>query len=87
MQKYLNDFNRLQVYATMTAHYLMNIILNGMTFRLGQARAYYEYLCSDLSKSQERLLHIYFITIQFHRKEQDNNSKCLKKKHALEEQA
>ena len=50
VQKYLNDIDRLNVYAKMTDHHLINIILNGITPRLCQAMADYEDLRSDPSK-------------------------------------
>ena len=40
VQKYLNDIDRLNVYAKMTDHHLINIILNGITPHLCQAMAY-----------------------------------------------
>ena len=40
VQKYLNDIDRLNVYAKMTHYHLINIILNGITPRLRQAMAH-----------------------------------------------
>ena len=85
MQKYLNDIDRLNVYAKMTDHHLINIILNGITPRLYQAMAHYKDLLSDPSKWKEKLLHIDFITSEFQKKEQDNRSKGQGKKHSLDE--
>ena len=50
VQKYLNYIDRLNVYAKITDHYLINIILNGIRPRLRQAMAHYEDLRFDLSK-------------------------------------
>ena len=50
VQKYLNDIDRLNVYAKMTDPHLINIILNGTTSRLRQAMAHYEDLRSDPAK-------------------------------------
>ena len=49
VQKYLNDINRLNVYAKMTDHHLINIILNSITPRLRQAMVHYKDLRSDPS--------------------------------------
>ena len=65
VQKYLNNIDRLNVYAKMTDHYLINIILDGITPRLCQAMARYENLRSDPSKWKEKLLHMDFITTEF----------------------
>ena len=73
--KYLNDIDRLNVYAKMTDHHLINIILNGITPCLRQAIAHYEDLHSDPFKWKEKILHMDFITTEFHKKEQDNRSK------------
>ena len=73
-QKYLNDINRLNVHAKMTNHYLINIILNSISFRLWQAIAPYKDLLSDPSKRKEQLLHMYYITSKFKKKEQDNRN-------------
>ena len=75
VQKNLNDIDCLNVYAKMTDHHLINIILNGITPRLRQAMALYEDLCSDPSKWKDKLLHMDFITTEFQKKEQDNRSK------------
>ena len=50
VQKYMNNIDRLNVYAKMTDHHLINIILNGITPRLRQAIAHYKDLHSDPSK-------------------------------------
>ena len=42
--------------------------------------------CSDLSKWMEELLHMDFITTEFQKKEQHNQSKCYSKKRGLEHQ-
>ena len=86
MQKYLNDINRLNIYAKMTDYHLINIILNGMTPRLHQAIAHCEDLHSDPSKWTEKLLHMDFITTKFEKKEQENRSKGQGKKRGLEGQ-
>ena len=57
--------DRLNVYAKMTHHYLINIFLNGITPRLHQAMAHYEDLRSDASKWKEKLLHTDFIPTEF----------------------
>ena len=85
VQKYLNDIDRLNVYAKMTDHHLINIILNGITSRLRQAMAHYEDLRSDPSKWKEKPLHTNFITTEFQKKEQDNRSKDQGKKRSLDE--
>ena len=85
VQKYLNDIDRLNVYAKMTDHHLINIILNGITSCLRQAMVHYEDLGSDLSKWKEKLLHMDFITKEFQKKEQDNRSKGQGKKCSLDE--
>ena len=86
VQKYLNDINRLNVYAKMTDNHLINIILNGIIPRLCQAIACYENLHSNLSKWKEKLLYMDFITTEFQKKEQDNRSKGQGKKRNLHEQ-
>ena len=73
------------MYAKMTDHYLINIILNGITLLLRQAMAHYEDLRSDPSKWKEKLLHMDFITTEFYKKEQDNRSKGQGKKCGLDE--
>ena len=85
VQKYLNDIDRFNIYAKMTDHHLVNIILNGITPRLRQAMAHYEDLRSDPSKCKEKLLHMDFITTEFQKKEQDNKSKGQGKKRGLDE--
>ena len=75
VQKYLNNIDRLNVFAEMTNHHLVNIIWNGITPRLRQAIAHYEDLRSDPSKCKKKLLQMDFITTKFHKKEQDNRSK------------
>ena len=85
VQKYLNKIDGLNVYAKMTDHHLINIILNSITPHLHQAMAHYEDLCSDLSKWQEKLLHMVFITTEFQKKEQDNRSNGQGKKRRLNE--
>ena len=47
VQKYLNHIDRLNVYAKMTDHHLLNIILKDITPRLCQAMTHYEHLHSD----------------------------------------
>jgi len=44
VQKYLNDIDRLNVYANMTDHHIINIVLNGIPPRLRLAMAHYENL-------------------------------------------
>ena len=85
MQKYLKGIDRLNVYAKMTDHHLIDIILNGITPRLCQAMTHYEDLRSDPSKWKEKLLHMDFITTKFQKKEQDNRSKGQGKKRGLDE--
>ena len=85
VQKYLNDIDRLNVYAKMTDHHLINIILNGITPCLRQAMGHYENLRSDPSKWKEKLLHMDFITTKFQKKEQDNKSTGQGKKRGLDE--
>ena len=85
MQKYLNDMDRLNVYAKMTDHHLINIILMGITPRLRQAMAPYKDLRSDPYKWKEKLLHMDFITTEFQKKKQDNRSKGQGKKGGLDE--
>ena len=53
----------------MTDHYLINIILNGITPRLRQAMAHYKVLPYDPYKWKEKLLHMDFITTEFQKKE------------------
>ena len=69
VQKYLNDIDRLNVYAKITDHHLINIILNGFTSRFRQSRAHYKDLPSDPSRWKEKLLHMDFITTDFQKKE------------------
>ena len=69
----------------MTTHHLINIILNYITPCLHQAMAHYEDLRSDPSKWKEKLRQLDFITTEFQKKEQDNRSKCERKKRSLEE--
>ena len=85
VQKYLNDIYRLNVYAKMTDHHHINIILNSITPRLRQAMANYEDLRSDPSKWKEKVLHMDFITTEFQKKEQNNRSKSQGKKRGLDE--
>ena len=85
VQKYLNDIDRLNVYAKMTDHHLINIIVNGITSYLRQAMAHYEDLRSDPSKWTEKLLHVDFIATEFQKKEQDNRSNSQGKKRSLDE--
>ena len=85
MQKYVNDIDRLNIYAKMTDHHLINIILNSITPCLRQAIAHYEDLHSDPSKWKEKLLHMDFITTKFQKKEQDNRSKGQGRKRGLDE--
>ena len=84
VQTYLNDIDRLNVYAKMTNHQLINIIWNGITSRLRQAMAHYEDLHSDLYKCKEKLLHMDFITTEFQKKKEDNRSKGQGKKRGLD---
>ena len=84
VQKYLNDMDRLKVYAKMTDHHLINIILKSITTRLHQAMALYEDLFADLSKWKEKVLHMDFITTEFQKKKQDNKSKDYGKKRGLD---
>ena len=84
VQKYLNNINRLNVYAKMTDYNLINMILNDITTRLCQAMGHYDDLCSDPSKWKEKLLHMDFITTEYQRKEQDNRSKGQGKKRGLD---
>ena len=83
VQKYLNNIDRLNVYAKMTDSHLINIILNGITPRLRQAMAHYEDLRSDPSKWKEKLLLMDYITAEFQKKEQDNRSRSQGKKRIL----
>ena len=69
VQKYLNDIDRLNVYAKITDHHHINIILNSITPRLRQAMAHYEDLRSYPSKWKEKLLHMDFITTEFQKEE------------------
>ena len=85
VQKYFIVIDRLNVYAKMTDHHLINIILNGITSGLCQAMAHYEDLRFDPSKWKEKLLHIDFITTKFQKKKQDNRSKGQEKKCGLNE--
>ena len=85
VQKYLNDIDRLYVYAKMTDHHLINIILNGITPWLRQAIAHYQGLHSDPSKWKEKLFHMDFIVNKLQKKEQDSRSKGQGKKHGLVE--
>ena len=75
VQKYLNDINRLNVYAKMTNYHLIKMILYNITPYLCQAMAHYKDLGSDPSKWKEKLVHVDFITSKFQKKEQDNRSK------------
>ena len=84
VQKYLNYIDGLNVSAKMTDHYLINIILNGITPRYRQAMAHYEDVCSELCKWKQRLLHVGIITTEFEKKEQDNRSKRQGKKRGLD---
>ena len=85
VQKYLNDINKLNVYAKMTDHHLIHIILNSITSRLCQAMAHYKDHHSDPSKWKEKLLHIDFNTLKFPKNEQDNRSKGQGNKCGLDE--
>ena len=69
VKRYLNDIDRLNVCAKMINHYLINIILNGITSWLRQAIAHYKDLRSDPSKWKQKLLPMDFITIEFQKKE------------------
>ena len=42
IQKYLIEIDRLNIYAKIMDHYLIIIILNGITLRVRQAMAYYK---------------------------------------------
>ena len=75
VQKYLNNIDRRNVYAKLSDHHLINIILNGITPRLRQAMPHYKDLCFDPSKWNEKLLHMHFITTEFLKQEQNNRSK------------
>ena len=44
VQKYLNVMDRLNVYANMTDHHIINIVLNRIPLRLRLAMAHYENL-------------------------------------------
>ena len=85
VQKYLNDIDRLKVYAKMTDHHLINIILKSITTSLHQAMAHYEDLLADPSKWKEKVLHMDFITTEFQKKEQDNRCKGQGKKRGQDE--
>ena len=85
LQTYLNDIDRLNVYAKMTDDHQMNIILNTITTCHRQGMAYYDDLQTDPSKQKEKLLHVDFITSEFQKKEQDNRSKGQGKKYGLDE--
>ena len=65
IQKYLHDIDRLNVYAKMIDHHLINIILNSITPCLRQAIVNYKVLRSVPSKWMEKLLHMDFITTEF----------------------
>ena len=62
VQKYLNDIDRLNVYARMTDHHVSMIILNGIIPGVRQAMAHYEDLRSDPSKWKEKLFNMDFLT-------------------------
>ena len=85
VQKYLNDIDRLNVYAKMTDYHLINIILNSITPHLHQAMAHYKDLRSDSCKWKKKLLHMDFITTEFQKKEPGNRSKSQGKKRGLDE--
>ena len=85
VQKYLTDIKRLNVYANISDHHLINIILNRITPCLWQVMGHYEDLLSDPSSWKEKLLHVDFITSEFQKKEQDNRTKGQWKEGCLED--
>ena len=85
VQKYLNDIDRLNVYAKMTDHNLIYIIVNSITSRLRQPMVHSKDLHKNGSKWKKKLLHMDFITIKFQKKKQHNISKGQRKKRCLEE--
>ena len=84
VQKYLNDIDRLNIYTKMTDHYLIKIILNGITPYLSQAMAHYKDLHSDTSNCKKKFLNMDFITTNFQKKEPDNRSQGQGKKLVLD---
>jgi len=69
VQRYLNDIDRLNAYAGMTDHHLINIILNGMPSRLRLAMAHYENLRANPVESKKKLLEMDVATIEFQHKD------------------
>jgi len=85
VQKYLNDVNKLNVYADMTDHHLINIILNGIPSRLHLAMAHYKDLRSNPIRWKQKLLEMDIATTEFHHKDSNAKNKNKGKKHSFED--
>jgi len=85
VQKYLNDLDKLNVYAEMTDHHLINIILNGIPSRLYLAMAHYEDLRSNPMRWEQKLLEMEVATIEFHHKDSNAKNKDKGKKRSFED--
>ena len=79
----MNNIHRLNVYAKMTDHHFINIILNSISSRLRQAMARNKNRRSDPSTGKEKLLQMDFIITEFQKREQDNRIKCQGKKGSM----
>jgi len=85
VQKYLNDLDRLNMYAEMTDHHLINIILNGIPSRLRLVMAHYEDLRSNPMKWKQKLLEMDVATTEFHHQDSNAKNKDKGKKHLFDD--
>ena len=85
VQKYLTDIDRLNVYAGMTDHHLINIVLNGISSRLRLSMAHYEDLRNRPDLWRQKLLEMDIATTEFQQKDKDSKSKEKGKKRSFED--
>jgi hypothetical protein len=85
VQKYLNDLDRLNAYAKMTDHHLINIVLTGIPSRLRQAMAHYENLRATPADWRQKLLEMDVVNTEFQHKDRDSKNKDKGKKRSFEE--
>src|SRR5205807_1386025 len=85
VQKYRTQIDRLNVYAGMTDHHLINIILNRISSRLRISMAHYEDLRQHPNLWRQKLLEMDVATTEFQQKDRDSKSKDKGKKRSFED--
>src|SRR5437868_286021 len=84
VQKYLTEIDRLNVYAGITDHHLINIVLNGISSHLRMSMAHYKDLRQRPNLWRQKLLEIDIATTEFQQKDRDSKSKDKGKKRSFE---